>query len=172
MNIPAPTQGAGSIPEIEDGLYVGRFNDIVVRVVEAFKTDKDAFGHPDDGTRYDFNTTVLNDERQPVMLVDVKEGADDPTEEFTLRQAKSVRAITAGEKSNCFAYLKGILTPVEMQLFQAAGKGDEQADAMWSAAAEKVNRREVNIQVSHNDKGWPQIETFVGPAKPLKVTAK
>jgi hypothetical protein len=169
MNIPAPTQGTGAIPEIEDGLFVGRFNDIVVRVVEAFKTEKDTYGHPDDGTRYDFNTTVLDADRNPVMLVDVKEGAEDPTEEFTLRQAKSVRAITAGERSNCYAYLKGILTPVEMQLFIAAGKGDEQADAMWAAAAEKVNGRDVNIQVSHNEKGWPQIEAFLGAAKPLKA---
>lgn len=164
MNIPSPVAG-GSIPEIEDGLYVGRFNDIVQREVEAFKTDKDRFGKADDGIRFDFDTTVLDENREPVMLVDVKEGAEDPTEEFTLRQAKSVKTFSSDERSNSYFYLKGILTPTELKLWEASGKGDAAADAAWAQAAAKVNGREVNIQVSHNEKGWPQIEAFLGPAK-------
>ena len=167
MNIPNNQAGTGAIPEIEDGIHTGRFDDIKVRVVEAFITEKDKFGHPDDGTRYDFATTVFNDEgTEPVMLVDVLEGADDPTEEFVLsRTAKSVKSISGGEKSNSYAYLKGILTAAEMALFQASGKGDEDADAAWAAAAEKVNGRMVKFLVSHNDKGYPQIEAFLGPHK-------
>lgn len=166
MNIPVNQAGAGSIPEIDDGLYVGRFNDIEVRVVEAFKTEKDRFGHPDDGTRYDFPTTILDKDLNPVLLVDVQEGAEDPTEEFVIsRTAKSVKMISGGDRSNSYMYLKGILTPAEMALFQASGKGNEAADEAWAKAAEKVNGRLVNVQISHNEKGWPQIEAFVGPYK-------
>jgi hypothetical protein len=170
MNIPNNQAGSGSIPTIEDGIYAGRFNGVEVRVVEEFKTEKDKFGKPDDGTRYDFATTVLTEDREPVMLVDVQEGADDPTEEFVIRRtAKTVKVFSGGEKSNSYMYLKGILTPAEMALFQESGKGDEQADAMWQAAAAKVDGRIVMMQVTHNDKGWPQIEAFLGPAKPPKA---
>jgi len=170
MNIPNNQAGTGNPPQIEDGVYPVRFEDIETRVVEAFKTDKDKFGHPDDGTRYDFVCTILDDDRDPVLLADVQEGIEDPDEEFVIkRTAKSVKTFSGGEKSNSYYYLKGILSSVEMSLFQASGKGDEQADAMWAAAAEKLAGRILMMQVSHNDKGWPQIEAFVGPAKPLKA---
>lgn len=165
MNIPNATQAQGDPPAIEDGLYVGRFNDVLVRVVESFKTEKDQFGKPDDGTRYDFDTTVLDEDRNPVL----KEDAEDPDDTLNLRQAKSVKSFSSHEKANSYFYLKGILTPAELALWEASGKGDAEADARWAAAAAKVNGREVNIQVSHNDKGWPQIEAFLGPAKPLKA---
>lgn len=165
MNIPVPTQNASSAPEIEDGIYVARFNGVSSRVVEQFITEKDRWGHADDGTRYDFNTTILDDDRKPVLLPDA-EGPDDTLD--VNRTAKSVKAISNGEKSNSYMYLKGILTPAEMNLFLAAGKGDEQADAMWAAAAAKVDGREVMVQITHNDKGWPQIEAFLGPAKARK----
>lgn len=153
MNIPAPT-ASGTIPEIEDGLYVARFNDITYRVVEQFKTDKDKFGKVDDGGRFDFGVTVLDEDRQPVLLPE----AEDPTQTLDLRQAKSVKVFSSDERSNSYAYLKGILTPVEFQLWLAS-TAENPADL--SAAA----GREVHIQVSHNDKGWPQVEAFLGPAK-------
>jgi hypothetical protein len=165
MNIPKNQAKAGEIPEIEDGIYVGQFKDISVRVVEEFKTDKDRFGKPDDGTRYDFPTIILDEDRQPVLLGE----GDDPDAVLVIeRTAKTVKAISGGEKSNSYLYLKGILTPAEMAMFQASGRGDEQADAMWEAAAAKVNGRHVMVQVTHNDKGYPQIEAFLGPAKPPK----
>lgn len=155
MNIPAPQSGAGSAPEIEDGLYVARFNDIVQRVVEQFKTEKDKFGKPDDGVRFDFLFTILDEDRNPVLLPD----AEGPDDTLDLRQAKSIRAISSGEKSNSYAMLKGILTPAEL--------------AMWVASTEEnpvdlshVMGREVNVQVSHSNSGWPQVEATLGPAKP------
>lgn len=170
MNIPQPVAG-GSIAEIEDGLYIGRFNDIVEREVDAFKTEKDKFGKPDSGIRFDFNTTLLDANREPVLLMDVKEGVDDPDAEFELRQAKSVKVFSSDERANSFTYLKGILTATELALWEASGKGNAEADAAWAAAGAKVNGRLVNIQVSHNDKGYPQIEAFLGPVKAAKKPA-
>ena len=164
MNIPQAQQSESTAPEIEDGLYVGRFNDIKQRVVEAFKTDKDKFGNPDDGVRYDFDTTLLDDKRQPVL----REDAESPDDTLNLRQAKTIKHFSSDERSNAYFYLKGILTAGEMALWQASGKGDAAADAAWAAAASKINGREVNIQVTHSSTGWPQIEAFLGAAKPLR----
>jgi hypothetical protein len=153
MFIPAPT-ASGSIPEIEDGLYVARFNDITQRVVEAFKTDKDKFGKPDDGVRFDFSATILDDEGQPVLRSD----AEDPDQTLDLRQAKSVKVFSSDERSNSYFYLKGILTPGE---FQSWLNSTPENPVDLSGVAGRL----VNVQVTHNDKGWPQIEAFLGPAK-------
>jgi hypothetical protein len=156
VNIPAPV-ASGSAPEIEDGLYVVRFNDIDYRVVEQFKTDKDKFGKPDDGGRFDFSATVLDDERKPVLLPE----AESPDDTLDLRQAKSVKVFSSDERSNSYFYLKGILTPQEFQLWLAS-------TAENPVDLSSVSGRVLMAQVSHNDKGWPQIEAFLGAAKPLK----
>lgn len=161
MNIPVPVNGGGEAPEIEAGLYVAKFIDIGQRVVEQFKTDKDKFGKPDDGTRFDFNVTILDEDLNEVL----KPGAEDPTETLDLRQAKSVKVFSSDDRSNSYAYLKGILSPGELALWLASGKGDAAADAAWAAAAEKVPGRLLHVQVGHNEKGWPQIEAFLGAYK-------
>lgn len=157
MNIPAPV-ASGSAPEIEDGLYVARFNDIDYRMVEQFKTDKDKFGHPDDGGRYDFSATILDEDRNPVMLPD----SESPDDTLDLRQAKSVKVFSSDERSNSYFYLKGILTPAEFQLWLAS-------TAEHPVDLSKVAGRVVMVQVGHNEKGWPQIEAFLGAAKPPKA---
>jgi hypothetical protein len=161
MNIPAPTASQGAIANIEDGLYVARFNDITHRIVEEFKTDKDKFGKPDDGGRFDFMATILDEQRQPVLLMDVKDGVEDPTLEFDLRQGKSVKVISSDERSNSYALLKGILTASEFAAWLAS-TAENPVDLSHVAG------REVNVQVGHNEKGYPQIDAFLGPAKPLK----
>lgn len=153
MNIPAPAASA-SIPTIEDGLYVVRFDDIVYRVVEQFKTDKDKYGKADDGGRYDILVTVLDEDRNPV----VPDTAEDPSDTLTLRQAKSIRTFSSDDRANSYFYMKGILTPAEFQLWLASTP-ENPADLSGVAG------RHLNAQVSHNEKGWPQVETFVGPAK-------
>lgn len=157
MNIPAPA-ASGTAPEIEDGIYVARFNDIDYRVVEQFKTDKDKFGKVDDGGRFDFGATILDEDRKPVMLPE----AESPDDTLDLRQAKSVKVFSSDERSNSYFYLKGLLTPAEFQLWLAS-------TAENPVDLSKVAGREVMVQVTHNDKGWPQIEAFLGPAKPLKA---
>jgi len=152
MNIPAPTSSASSAPQIEDGLYVARFNDIYYRVHEDWAQPKDKFGHADDGGRFHFNFTVLDDERQPVL----REDAEDPDQ--TLDLEAMTRNMSSHEKANSFALLKGILTPAEFAAW-IASTPENPADLSGVAG------REVNVQVSHNSKGWPQIEATLGPAK-------
>jgi len=155
MNIPAPT-AAGGIPQIEDGLYVVRFNDIYLKVHEDWATPKDKFGKVDDGSRFHFNATVLDADRNPVMLADVKDEVDDPTIEFTLEAM--TRNMSSHEKANSHILLKGILTPGEFNLWLASTPENP-------ADLSAVEGREVNAQVTHNSKGYPQIEAFLGPAK-------
>lgn len=152
MNIPAPV-ASGSAPEIEDGLYVAQFVDITYRVVDQFKTDRDKFGKPDDGGRYDFIATILDSDGNPVLMDE-----EDPTVTLDLRQAKSVKLFSSDERSNSYAYLKGILTPAEFQSWLVS-TADDPVDLS------KVAGRKVNVQVGHNEKGWPQIEAFLGPVK-------
>ena len=159
MNIPAPTSSAGSAPEIEDGLYVARFNDIYHKVHEDWAQAKDKFGKVDDGGRFHFNFTILDDEREPV----IPEDADDPDK--TLDLEALTRNLSSHEKAASYALLKGILTPVEFAAWMASTP-ENPADLSG------VANREVNVQVSHNGKGWPQIEATLGPAKPLKGKAK
>lgn len=160
MNIPAPTKSGGSAPQIEDGLYVARFNDIYHQVHEDWAQAKDKFGKADDGGRFHFDFTMLDDERKPVLLVDVKEDAEDPTEEFNLQAL--TRNMSSHEKANSHAIMKGILTPAEFAAWLAS---TEENPADLSAVAD----REVNVQVAHNDKGWPFIAATLGPAKALKA---
>lgn len=159
MNIPAPSSSAGSIPEIEDGLYVARFNDIYHKVHEDWAQERDKFGKVDDGGRFHFNVTILDEDRNPV----VPESAESPDD--TLDLEAMTRNMSSHEKAGAYANLKGILTPVEFQLWLAS-------TAENPADLSAVGGRAVNVQVSHNSKGYPQIEAFLGPAKPLKVVAK
>ena len=168
MNIPGATNSQGEAPEVEDGLYVAKFVGVESRHVPSFVTDKDKFGHPDDGNRIDFNFALLDEDGNPVLKGD----GDDPDDILILRQAKSIKVLSSGEKSNSYAMLKGILTPAELALFIETGKGDEAADAAWAAAAEKVDGRIVNVQVTHSSTGWPQIEAALGPVKTKAKAAK
>ena len=155
MNIPAPTGSESSAPTIADGLYVARFNDIYHKVHEDWAQAKDKFGKVDDGGRFHFNFTILDEDREPV----VPDNAEDPDD--TLDLEVLTRNMSSHEKANSYAVLKGILTPAEFAAWLAS---TAEAPADLSAVA----NREVNVQVSHNTKGWPQIEATLGPAKPLK----
>lgn len=155
MNIPAPTTAASTAPEIEDGLYVARFNDIYHKVHEDWAQAKDKFGKPDDGGRFHFNVTILDEDRNPV----VPETAESPDD--TLDLEAMTRNMSSHEKAKSHMFLKGVLTPVEFQMWLAS-TAEEPADLS------AVEGRAVNVQVSHNDGGWPQIEAFLGPAKVKK----
>lgn len=169
MNIPGATNSQGEAPEVEDGLYVAEFVGVEQRHVPSFVTDKDKFGHPDDGNRIDFNFALLDAEGNRVL----KDEEDPDSGDLILRQAKSIKMLSSGEKSNSYAMLKGILTAAELALFIETGKGDEAADAAWAEAASKVDGRKVNVQVTHSSTGWPQVEAALGPvkAKAAKATA-
>lgn len=165
MNIPAPSSGGGNPPKIDDGLYVANFNGVFSKVHTDWATPKDKFGKVDDGTRFHLNATILDDDREPVLLADVKEDVEDPDE--TLDLEALTRNTSSREKSDFYAHMKGILTAQEFDLWLAAK--DEESIALWAKASEAVANRQVNVQVSHNSKGWPQIEAFLGPAKAKKA---
>jgi hypothetical protein len=157
LNIPAPTSSQGSAPAIEDGLYIARFNDIYYKVHEDWAQAKDKFGKVDDGGRFHFNFTILDEDRQPVVLED----ADEP--DATLDLEAMTRNMSRHEKAGSFALLKGILTPAEFLAWQNS-TAEEPADLSG------VANREVNVQVGHSSKGWPQIVAALGPAKARKTS--
>ena len=158
MNIPKASTSSSTAPDIEDGLFVARFNDIYLKQHEDWAQAKDKFGHPDDGSRFHFSFTILDEDREPVL----REDAEDPDETLDLEamaRPSQDGAMSASEKSTSYKLMKGILTPQEMALWVAGALDDGSA----------IANREVNVQVGHNTKGWPQIEATLGPAKPKKA---
>lgn len=161
MPFSLPTKNAGgNAPEVEDGLALARFDDLVERHVEAFVTEKDRYDKPDDGNRLEFLFTLVDEEHEPILNPE----SDSGVEPIGLRNAKSCKPGATGEKSNFYGYLTGLLTKQELAIWEAATE-DEPADFG------KVPGRVYNVQISHSKSGWPQIETIIGIAK-AKATSK
>jgi hypothetical protein len=155
MFIPTANQGSGDIPEIEDGFYVFRFEDIEQREHPDWATDKDAFGKPDDGTRFHFVATVLDEDLNPVL----NGAGEDPDD--TMKLELVTRTSTGAEKSNfSLKGMKGICTPVEYQKWSI---NDPSFDGS------KLAKRLVRGRVEHSKKGWPLIAEFLMPYETKKV---
>lgn len=142
FNLPTANQG-GTAPEVEDGLTLARFDNLVQKSHPDW-AGTDSYGKPDDGERFHFIFTLLDEGRQ--VLYD--DGGDPIELEATTRTA-------TGQKSNFAAILKGILTPQEFTLWEANQPFD----------AESLPGRIVNVTVAHNKKGWPHIEATHGQPK-------
>lgn len=144
FNLPTFNTGAGA-PEVEDGLAIVRFDDLKLREHEDWAgTDK--FGNEDDGRRFHFMTTLV-DEDFAVVYQD-----EDPID------LEAVTRTATGEKSNFFAHLTGLLTAKELAAYQAATEDDPFDGSV-------IMGRYYNVKIAHNKKGWPFIESFIGIAK-------
>jgi len=145
FSLPTANTG-GDAPQVEDGLAILRFNDLVLKEHPDWAgTDK--FGKADDGQRYHFQFTLMTEDRE----VAYDEG--DPVE------LEALTRTATGPKSNFAAYLKGILTPMEFMAWEANEPFD----------GSKVQGRLINAQIAHNAKNWPLVEATLGPVKPKAV---
>lgn len=148
MTLPTANAG-GDAPEVEDGLALLRFDDLVLKEHPDWAgTDK--FGKADDGRRFHFLFTLLGEDREVVYSED-----GDPID------LEALTRTATGEKSNFAAIMSGILTPQEFAAWQAA-TADDPFDG--SAAQGRV----VNGKIAHNKRGWPYVESVIGIAKPAK----
>lgn len=154
-NFYLPTKNAGGAPQVDDGLALARFDDLLARHVESFVTASDKYGKADDGNRLELAFTLV-DEKHQVMYDPASEG--DPIE---LRNAKSIRPSATGERSNFYEYLTGLLTPAELAAWEAATE-----DAPFDGSA--MPGRVYNVKISHSKSGWPQVEQVIGIAKAPK----
>lgn len=153
MKLPTANKG-GDAPQVEDGITLVRFDDILLKAHPDW-AGTDAFGKADDGQRYHFVATLLDEDGKVLY------GEDDP-EPIVL---EAMTRTATGEKSNFAKHLKGILTAKEFILWQNATE-DEPFDG------EVVKGRILLAEVSHNKKDWPQIEQFLGqPKKAPKAAA-
>lgn len=132
-------------PKVDDGLVLLRFDNIREKTIDAFKTESDNFGNPDDGSRYIFDFTLLDEDGKVTYQDDDAVVLEGMTKTAT------------GEKSNFYAkFLKGLLTKTELALFDTGEPFD----------AEAVKGRIVNGIAEHSEKsGWPRIASVVGISK-------
>lgn len=147
FNLPQANQG-GSAPEIEAGLTPLRFDDLLLKPHDDW-AGVDKFGHDDDGQRYHFCFTALDEEGKVLY---------DPNSEGDPIELEILTRTATGEKSNFAKTLKGILTAAEFTAWQANEPFD----------GEGIKGRKVMGMVEHNKKGWPNI-TAVLPAKMSKA---
>lgn len=151
FNLPSYNTGAGA-PPVEDGLGLARFDDLILKAHEDWAgTDK--FGKEDDGQRYHFVFTALDDGDQSVLY---HEG--DPIE------VEALTRTATGEKSNFFSILSGLLTPQELAAYQAATP-----DQPFDGSA--LPGRVVHVKYAHNKNGWPFVEQVISVAKKQAVKA-
>jgi hypothetical protein len=143
---PTPN-GASSAPQVEDGLALWRFDDIRLVEHEDWAVDRDAYGNKDDGRRYHFVGTLMEDKTTPVYGED-----GDPVE-----LEKLTRTAT-GKRSGFRAVMEGLLTPAEFERFL-----NSTAEAPFNGAA--IRGRVYNIKVGHSKSDWPHVEDIIGQAK-------
>lgn len=143
---PTPTAGAGA-PQVEDGLALARFDDIRLVEHEDWAVEKDAYGNKDDGRRYHFVFTLMENKTTEAYGED-----GDPI------QLERLTRTATGKRSGFRAVMQGILTPAEFEAFLSAT-----ADAPFNG--NKVKGRVYNVKVTHSSGGWPQIEDVIGVAK-------
>lgn len=143
-------QAAANIPEVADGLTLARFDGMAIEAHPDWATPSDRFGKPDDGNRIRFNFTILDDDGAVVY----EDG--EPVEVNVLTR------VFFGPKSTTYALLKGILTPAELAL----------VDAQQPVDSDSLVGRIVNIVISHNEKGYPGVDSVVpATAKQIKAVA-
>lgn len=148
LNLPTANAG-GDIPKVDDGLALLRFDDIVLEEHPDWAgTDK--FGKADDGRRFKFLFTLLDDDQNVVY-----QDEEDPDSETVV---DAMTRTATGEKSNFAALLGGILTPAEFEAWKTAT-----ADNPFDASA--AQGRVVNGKIAHNKKGYPFVEAVIGIAK-------
>jgi hypothetical protein len=158
FNLPIANKGAGA-PEIEDGLALGRFDDLRL-VPHDDWAGTDQYGNPDDGQRFHFMFTMVEPDGAVIYAVVNGENTGDPLE------LEGLTRTATGKKSNFRKFLAGILTPAEMTAWDNQTEEDP-----YDFSA--VQHRIVNVVVAHSEKsGWPNIAGTVGPAKIKAAPAK
>lgn len=141
-------QGTSEIPEVADGLALSRFDGMAIEKHPDWATESDKFGKPDSGDRIRFEWTLLDEETGAVLY-----GEDgDPV------VVNQLTRVFFGAQSRTYALLKGILTKAELALVDAKEPID--SDALIG----RIN----NLNISHNEKGWPQIDAVI-PATPKQI---
>lgn len=142
-----PQFNAGDVPDVEDGMTDALF--LGVRLVEHpdWAVESDRFGKPDDGKRLHFSFVLVDEEGAEIY----PEEGEKPVElELKTRTA-------SGERSNTYAAMKGILTAPELAAWQAGA----------APKAEALDRRPVQLVISHNEKGYPNIDQVLPGRKAL-----
>lgn len=125
----ATTKGADA-PEIEDGIYPADF-DGAVQESHPDWAGKNKFGGDDDGERIRWDFTLF-DQGDPVP-VNILSNLNFNVKSKTVPLAVRI--------------LKGLLTKAEYVAFEAGSSPD----------ADSLQGRRCQVQIEHNENGWPKI---------------
>ena len=144
-----PTATASSAPKVDDGLAIARFDDIKLITHDDW-AGTDQYNNPDDGRRYHFQFTLLDDKHEEIFGDD-----GDPI------VLEALTRLATGKRSNFRAIMESLLSTAEFQQFLSATP-----DNPFDGAA--VRGRVYNVKVGHSASGWPNIADVVGVAKAPK----
>lgn len=138
-------QGSANIPEVDDGLQLSIFRGMRIESHPEWKTESNNYGKPDNGDRVRFDFELVDPETGAILF-----GEDgDP---ITISPLTSV---AFGERSKAYGYLKGLLTKAEIAFI----------DAKEPLDSDSIVDRPCNLNISHNEKGWPQVENVLPASK-------
>lgn len=151
MAFTLPKKAASGAPQVEDGLALWRFDDLVLREHPDW-AGKDNYGNDDDGQRYHFVGTLVDEDH--AVIYDPKSEGDPIELESTTRTA-------TGQRSNFYANITGLLTPKELAAYDASTPEDP-------FDASDLPGRVYNVKIAHNKNDWPFIEQIIGIAKAPK----
>ena len=133
------TSKAADAPDVEPGLYDARFDGVSVKYVEG--------GQYGDGDRFEWAFTLLDDEGAVLY---------DDGDPITVTGLTSLSTNTKSKtQPKAVRYLKALMTPDEFAAFEA-GKG---------VAADAIIDRNVQVEVTIRDSGWPTIANVLPPRK-------
>lgn len=142
----AASSKAADAPDIEGGVYDGRFDGISKKFVTG--------GQYGDGDRLEWAFTLLDDEGEPFY-------EDGEPVEVTGLTSMSMN-IASKTQPRAVRYLKALMTPGEYAAFEA-GEG---------VKAEDLLGRVVQVEVAIKDNGWPTIVNVLPPRKKRSSRAK
>ena len=145
--------GAGA-PSIEDGIADFRFDGVSARTIEKFIRDDNGWGNPDDGRLFEWTFTLLDDQGN----VAYDENADPITIDKLTSTSTNTKSKTI---PTAVKILRALMTPGEYAAFDEGATPD----------SDQLVGRTLQGLVSHNDKGWPQIDEFM-PTRRQTVGAK
>src|SRR5690348_1916466 len=138
-----PGLTAGNPPPVEDGLALVRLDSISIEEHPDW-AGTDSYGKADDGRRFHFTGTLVDETGAPVY--DPNDDSGDPI------SLERLTRVATGKRSGYREQMTAIMSKAEFAAYEEASSKGEKYDAS------AIFGRVYNVKIVHSKSGWPQIE--------------